>query len=80
MAVEKLRTTQPPDETPTPHARMAIAVDAHVSLPTVDRVYTGRTVQQSLYERIRDSVERLGYAEVYPIPPHVRVQRLIRKD
>lgn len=65
---------QRPDEIPTPHAMMAIAVAAHVSLPTAQKIYQQRPVQQSLYERVRDAVEHLGYSRIYPIPPRVRSQ------
>lgn len=69
-----MQVTQRPDEIPSPHAMMAIAVQAHVSLPTVQRVYAQRPVQQSLYERIRDAIEELGYSIVHPIPPRIRTQ------
>lgn len=57
-----------------PHAMMAIAVEGHVSLPTARKIYAQLPVQQSLYERVRDAVEKLGYSKFYPIPPRVRSQ------
>lgn len=68
---------QRPDEIPSPQAINHISGVSKTSAPTVRKVYYQQFVQQSLYERIRDAAEQLGYSRVYPIPPRVRTNAKI---
>jgi hypothetical protein len=66
---------QKPHEIPTAHDVRAIAVAAHCDPRTVTAAYRWMPVGQLVYERIVVAVERLGYADVFPLPPRARTQR-----